>query len=254
MNLKTIVLTGILAAGIPVAAQAQEKDDLNNYRVSCNAGAECSNFKVNYEDDTVAQTRRTRTRRTRSSSVDSKYYGGATLGVAFPGSIDGSSVDGGTGLGGSVYGGYKFTERISADAEALLAFGSNDINAVDGSYTLFGGYINPRYTYTINEGEPKSPFVFASPGVGFANYGIGGDVGDAIDAADLDDSASGLAIQGKVGAGYPVTEKIDLIGQARYQYIFSAIDVPETQIDGTVDENSEGLGIFGIEIGANYKF
>lgn len=266
MNIKTIALATIIATGIPVAVQAQETDDLQNYQVSCSANSECSDFNVNYEQegDKVAQTRRTRTRRTRSSSSDSKYYAGVTLGLFFPGDIEDSPVEGGTGFGGSVYGGYNFTEQIGADLEGLIAFGSNDIDDfvddlgvvtdIDGSYTLFGVFANPRFTYAFEQGDDESPYVFASPGLGFGSYNIGGDVGDDLDADNIDDSASGFAIQGKVGAGYPVTEKIDIIGQARYQYIFGAYDVLEPQVDGTIDEESEGLGTFGIEVGANYKF
>ncbi len=267
MNIKTIVLATILATGIPVAVQAQETNDLQNYQVSCNANSECSNLKVNYEQegDQVAQVRRTRTRRTRSSSLDSKYYAGATIGAFFPSQIDNynipvtssgvtalQQVDPGTGFGGSIYGGYKFTDKISADVEGLIYGGNAD--PLDGSYTSFGLFVNPRYTYTLDPENNKSIYLFASPGIGVGNVNFGGDLGDALGD---NDSGTGFAIQGKVGAGYPVSDKIDLIGQARYTNIFSAVDVPQVGANGTVvsgETDSKGFSTFGIEVGANYNF
>ena len=262
MNIRTIALATILATGIPVAVQAQETNDLQNYQVSCKASAECSNFNVNYEQegDQVAQIRRTRTRRTRSSSLDSKYYAGGTLGLFFPGDIEDTSIDPGTGFGGSVYGGYNFTEQISADAEFVINFAGNDIDQLDGSttdgsYTSYAFFVNPRFSYAFNQGEDDSPYVFASPGVGFGHASVGGDVGDDLEAEGFDNSGSGFAIQGKAGVGYPITDKLDVIGQGRYMNIFNVIDTP-TVVDasGNTEEEGEGISTFAIEAGINYKF
>jgi opacity protein-like surface antigen len=269
MNIKTAVLAIILATGFPLAAQAQDTKDYESLKVSCQSGVECNNFKVNFQEqgDKIAQTRRTRTRRTRSSSssVDSKYYVGGTLGVFFPSEIDDfnvavtaggdttlQQVDPGTGFGGSIYGGYKFSDLISADAEALLYFGNAD--PLDGSYSSFGFFVGPRFTYTLDETNDQSLYIFASPGIGVGNVNFGGDLGDALGD---DDSGTGFALQAKAGVGYPVSDKIDIIGQARYTNIFSVVDVPEVGENGTVvqgETESKGLDAFGIELGAQYKF
>lgn len=269
MNIKTTVLAIILATGLPLAAQAQDTKDYESLKVSCQSGAECNDFnKVNFQGqgDEIAQTRRTRTRRTRSSisSLDSKYYVGGTLGVFFPSEIDDfnvpvtaggnttlQQVDPGTGFGGSIYGGYKFSDLISADAEALLYFGNAD--PLDGSYNSFGFFVGPKFTYTLDETNDQSLYIFASPGIGVGNVNFGGDLGDAL----TDDSGTGFALQAKAGVGYPISDKIDLIGQARYTNIFGVVDVPEVGENGTVvqgETESKGLNAFGIEIGAQYKF
>lgn len=270
MNIKTTVLAIILATGFPLAAQAQETNGHESLKVSCQSGGECNNFDVNFQGqgDEIAQTgrtRRTRTRRTRSSSVDSKYYVGGTLGLFFPSEIDDfnvrvtangnttlQQVDPGTGFGGSIYGGYKFSDLISADAEALLYFGNAD--PLDGSYSSFNFFVGPRFTYTLDETNDQSLYIFASPGIGVGNVNFGGDLGDALGD---DDSGTGFALQAKAGVGYPVSDKIDIIGQARYTNIFGVVDVPEVGNNGNVVEGeteSKGLDAFGIELGAQYKF
>ena len=263
MNIKTVLLATLLSA-FPIAVQAQDTGSLDNYQVACNSGAECNDFEVNYEqtdgDDEVAQVpRRTRTRRTRSA--ESKYYAGLNLGIFFPGEIENTVIDPDTGFGGSVYGGYKFSEYISADGEVLLAFGGNDFGGVDGSYTLFGVFLNPRFTYTFEQDtlsnvsdNLRGLYVFASPGIGYANYSIGGDLGDNLDEANQDDSGGGFAIQGKIGAGYPVSDKIDIIGQARYTYVFNAFEIVQTGPGGVTSTEDEGFDTFGIEVGAKYNF
>jgi opacity protein-like surface antigen len=269
MNIKTAVLAIILATGLPLAAQAQDTNSHENLKVSCQSGVECNDFNVNFQEqgEQIAQTRRTRTRRTRStsSSVDSKYYVGGTLGVFFPSEIDDfnvevtaggnttlQQVDPSTGFGGSIYGGYKFSDLISADAEALLYFGNAD--PLDGSYSSFNFFVGPRFTYTLDETNDQSLYIFASPGIGVGNVNFGGDLGDALGD---DDSGTGFALQAKAGVGYPVSDKIDIIGQARYTNIFGVVDVPQVGENGNVVEgetDSKGLDAFGIELGAQYKF
>ena len=252
MKFKTTVLAVIAALAFPFAAQAQDTQSYESLNVSCESGAECSDFGVNFQEgEEVAQTRRTRTRRTRRRSSDSKAFAGATLGLSFPGEIDDSIIDPGTGFGGSIFGGYKFTDLISAEAEASLAFGGNDFEVaggdeIDGSYTLFTLLVGPRFTYSVNKSNDKSFYVFATPSIGFGSLNIGDDVGDQIEDAGGDSSGSGLALQGKVGAGYPISDKLDLIGQAKYSRILSIVEV--------ADGDDEGLGTFGIDAGISYKF
>lgn len=253
MKFKIGMLAALAALAFPFAAQAQNTNSYESLNVSCESGAECSDFGVNFQEEgnKVAQTRRTRTRRTRSSSSDSKAFAGATLGVFFPSEIDDSIIDPGTGFGGSIFGGYKFTDLIAAEAEASLAFGGSDFeepggDEIDGSYTLFSLLVGPRFTYTIDETNDRSLYVFATPSIGFGVIDIGDDVGDLIEDAGTDSSGSGFAIQGKIGAGYPVSDKLDIIGQAKYTNIFSAIEV--------ADGDDEGIDSFAIEAGASYNF
>ncbi|WP_158260613.1 outer membrane beta-barrel protein [Pleurocapsa sp. CCALA 161] len=268
LNIKTAVLAIILATGFPLAAQAQDTKDYESLKVSCQSGVECNNFNVNLQEqgDEIAQTRRTRTRRTRSSSssVDSKYYVGGTLGIFFPSEIDNFNVpvtaggnttlqrvNPGTGFGGSIYGGYNFSELISADAEALIYFGNAD--PLDGSYRSFNFFVGPKFTYTLDKTNDQSLYIFASPGIGVGNVNFGGDLGDALS----DDSGTGFALQVKAGVGYPVSDKVDIIGQARYTNIFGAFDVPQIGENGTVvqgETDSKGVDAFGLQIGAQYNF
>jgi Outer membrane protein beta-barrel domain len=273
MNIKTIALAIILATGLPLAAQAQDTNSHESLKVSCQSGVKCNDFNnVNFQGqgDEIAQTgrtRRTRTRRTRSSSSssDSKIYAGGTLGLFFPSSVDDfnvrvtangnstlQSVDPSTGYGGSIYGGYKFSDLIGADAEAVLYFGNAD--PLDGSYSSLSFFVGPRFTYTLDETNDKSLYIFASPGIGVGNVNFGGDLGDALGD---DDSGTGFALQAKAGVGYPLSDKIDLIGQARYTNIFGAFDVPKVGNNGAViqgETDSKGLDAFSVEVGANYKF
>lgn len=260
MNIKTVLLATLVSA-FPVAVQAQ---DLDNYQVGCDSGAECNDFKANYGQQADAGnevSQRTRTRRTRSTN-DSKYYVGATIGVFFPSEIDNlevpaivndvgsiQAVDPGTGFGGSLYGGYKFSEYISADVEGFVFFG--DADPLDSSYTSYGFFVNPRFTYTFDDtgNSLEGVYVFASPGIGLAGIDFGEDIGDALGD---NDSGTGFALQIKAGAGYPVSDKIDIIGQARYLYAFSAFEVDRTvgQVTETEDQDFDA---FSIELGVNYK-
>ena len=254
MKIKTAILA-LLLLSIPAVARAENVEDSQNLQVGCNSGAECNNFDVIYqqnENDEIAQ--RTRTRRTRRRGSDQKIYAGGTLGVFFPSDIDDTIIEPDTGFGGSIYGGYKFTDLISADAEVVLAFGGNDFEDItgadlDGSYTLFGFFLNPRFTYSFDQNSDRSFYVFASPGIGIGSISIGDEVGDRIEDNGGEDSGSGFAIQGKIGAGYPISNSIDIVGQARYINIFDVAEVPQ---DGDVEE--ESINSFSIELGANFKF
>ena len=264
MKIKTAILTALLVA-VPVSVRAQDVGNYENYKVACDSGAECNSFEVNYQDeDKVAQSRRTRIRRTRSTTSDSKYYAGATIGLFLPSEIDDfdinvssgavndlQTVDPGTGFGGSLYGGYKFTDRISADVEGFI-FGG-DADPLDSSYTSYGFFVNPRFTYTFNQDEVNGLYAFASPGIGLAILDFGDEISDAQGVED--GSGVGFALQGKIGVGYPVSDRIDIIGQGRY---FHAFNVIETTQFGQAGEGSEtedkGFDAFSIEIGANFKF
>lgn len=241
MNIKTIALATILATGVPVAVQAQEAGDLQNYQVSCETGAECSNFNVNFEQegDRVAQIRRTRTRRTRSRSVDSKYYAGGNIGLFFPGE-DGFD----TGFGGAAKFGYNFTKNVAAEIEGLGYFGGSEID--DLGYNVLGLAANGVFKYPFNPDNDKSVYGFAGAGIGIGRVAATGDVVDQLEAdaeaagEEFDSSETGFLFQGKAGIGYPIGDKTDIFGQARY------LNVSVDDLD-----NSDG---FAIEAGASYNF
>ena len=85
MKIKNAILASLLFAAIPFAAQAQEANNYDNYRVSCETGVDCQDFDVIYEqqegNDEVSQ--RTRTRRTRRTSSFSKYYFSGNYAIYF---------------------------------------------------------------------------------------------------------------------------------------------------------------------------
>ena len=268
MKIKTAILAAILFAGFPVAAKAQNAESYDNYQVSCQTGAECNDFDVIYQqpegNEEVAQTpRRTRTRRTRRSD-DKKIYAGATLGIFLPSEIedyrlqiisgtvtDLQSVDPGTGFGGSIYAGYKFSDFIGADVEGFV-FGG-DADPLDSSYTSYGFFINPRFTYSFNPDNFKSFYVFASPGIGIAGVDFGDEISDA--SENSDDSGTGFALQAKAGVGYPVSDTIDVIGQVRYFNAFNVIETTQFGEAGEVSETEDqNFNAFSIEAGVNLKF
>ena len=261
MKVKTTILA-ILLALAPMAVRAQDADSsYENYQVGCNSGAECNDFEVNYQDEVAQRTRDRRIRRTRSTD-DKKIYAGATIGIFFPSEIDDldigivsgevtdlETVDPGTGFGGSIYGGYKFTDSISADVEGFVFTG--DADPLDSSYTSYGFFVNPRYTYTFD--EYNGVYVFASPGIGVAGVDFGDEISDAPGAEDA--SGAGFALQAKIGAGYPVSDTIDIIGQARYFNAFNAVETTQFGAAGEVSQTEDkDFSSFSIEAGVNVKF
>ena len=260
MKIKTTILAVLLALA-PVAVRAQDVDSYENYQVGCNSGAECNDFEVNYQDELAQRTRQRRTRRTRRTD-DKKIYAGATLGIFFPSEIDDfdigitsgqttdlETVDPGTGFGGSIYGGYKFTDSLSADIEGFV-FGG-DADPLDSSYTSYGFFVNPRFTYVFN--EANGIYVFASPGIGLAGVNFGDEISDAEGVED--GSGTGFALQAKIGAGYPLSDTIDIIGQARYFNAFNAIETTQFGAGGEVSETEDkDFNSFSIEAGVNVKF
>ena len=262
MKIKTTILA-ILIALAPVAVRAQDADSsYENYQLGCNSGVECNDFEVNYQQDELAQrTRNRRIRRTRRVD-DKKIYAGGTLGIFFPSEVedfeigivsgqttDLQTVDPGTGFGGSIYGGYKFSDRIGADVEAFV-FGG-DADPLDSSYTSYGFFVNPRFTYTFS--EYNGVYVFASPGIGIAGVDFGDEISDAEGVEDA--SGAGFALQAKAGVGYPVSDTIDIIGQARYFNAFNVIETTQFGAGGGVSETEDqNFSSFSVEAGVNLKF
>jgi hypothetical protein len=211
MNIKTSILAALFVTTLPLVAQAQNAENYDNYKVACESGADCNDFDANYEEAD-------------GSSSDKKLYGGGNLGLAFPG----DNADVGFGLSG--LGGYNFTKNIAAEIEVFDYFGGTD--ADDLGYNFLGGSANAVYKYAFGS-DDKSPYAFGGIGLGIGRVTATGD-----DAPD-DSGESGFLLQGKVGAGYPVTDAVDLTGQLRY------FDI---NIDG---DNGDA---FAVDAGARFNF
>lgn len=222
MKIKNAILAGVLIAGLPVAVNAQEVENYDEYKVGCEAGVDCNDFDVNYEqsetNDELSQ--RTRTRRTRRSS-DKKIYFGATPGIAFLG--DGTN----TGFGGSLFGGYNFSEKASAELEIFDYFGGLDdgvssFDSVidDSGYNYLGLAANAVFKYPFDQSNSRSFYGFAGIGLGYGRFSFTGDFGDFLDDNNIDNSLGGFLFNTKLGVGYPVTDSIDLMGQLRYANTF----------------------------------
>jgi hypothetical protein len=245
MNIKTVALAIILATGLPLAAQAQDTKDYESLKVSCQSGVECNNFNVNFPEqgDQIAQTRRTRTRRTRtssSSSLDSKYYAGGNVGLFVPFIED---ADVGIDFGGLF--GYKVNKNISAELELFNARGGSDTD--DLGYSIFGASVNGVYRYYFNPDNSKSLYAFGGLGLGFGQLSQTGDVADERDDDGFDTSDTGFLLQTKAGVGYPLSDNLDLFGQARYANVFIG---EEDDVEGS---GEDGNGI-SFDLGATYNF
>lgn len=243
MNIKTIALAVILAIGLPVAAQAQDTEGYESLKVSCQSGVECNDFNVNFQEqgEQIAQTRRTRTRRTRdSSSLDSKYYAGGNLGLFLPFIED---ADVGIDFGGLF--GYRVNQNISAELELFNARGGTDTD--DLGYSIFGAAANGVYRYYFNPDNSKSLYAFGGLGLGFGVVSQTGDFADDLDDDGVDTSRTGFLLQTKAGVGYPLSDNLDLFGQARYANVFIGEE------DDVEDSGEDGNGI-SFDIGATYNF
>jgi hypothetical protein len=248
MNIKTTVLAIILATGFPLAAQAQDTKDYESLKVSCQSGVECNDFNVNFQEqgDEIAQTRRTRrTRRTRdSSSLDSKYYAGGNVGLFLP-FFGGDTDDANLGFGFGGLFGYKFNQNISAELEIYDALGGTETD--DLGYNLFGVTANGVYRYYFNPDDSKSLYAFGGLGLGYGKLSQTGDVADERDDDGLDTSDSGFLLQTKAGVGYPIADKIDVFGQARFVNVFIG------EKDNVEDSGDDGNGL-SFDVGATYNF
>lgn len=247
MKLKSILLGMVAACCLPFAAQAETVPTNQDYQVSCISSSEqeqqnfnCDSLSVSYDQTTGLQTpqessnsdeeiaQRTRTRRTRSSRNDKKFYVGTNVGILFPFS---DNINVGFAPP-NIFGGYKFNKYISADAEFFYYLGGTDFVRVDNNedidYFAFGFLFNPRFTYSFSK-KSNSIYAFVSPGIGYGRVNFSEGV------TDLD----GFTLQIKWGAGFPISKKLDVIGQMRYINVFNE------------GENADGLSLDG---GVIYKF
>lgn len=249
---KTLILATLLSLGLPLAAKAQTQDS-PSYQVSCNA--QCDRFRVtqnnsfptiadSYERGQVRDRRGTRG----NESLTKRFYGGGTLGVFFVSELDGieiieedldiDEIDPETGFGGSLYAGYRFSHILGADIEGYLFGGGAEPE--DSSFTSAGFFVNPRLFLPLGRNSLKAPYAFASPGVGIVGIGFGDEIDDIAEDPD-----SAFAFQLKVGAGLPLSESFDIIGQIRY---VNALGIYEEE-----DGDDGNLSTVGLEVGLNFK-
>ena len=199
---KTLLATLIaLAVTVPFEAKAEEYD---SYKVSCQA-ATCGDFDVSFKEESaeVAQTRRTRTRSRSSSNRFLKdFYVGGSAGLI----LTGEALD--LGFQGSVFGGSMYNDFVGGDVE--FTFGFAGVEDIDETLTLLGIYLNPRFEYKFDNSDLT---VFASPGLGFIRFsGVG-------------DSDTEFDFQIKAGVSKPVSDKLDIFGQGRFQAEAETISV-----------------------------
>ena len=258
IKINTAVLTILIGCGICLPAKAEAQSKSLPGKIACDA--QCSTFNLTQTQNTSVEkaqdlelTQKISQRRTRGDSLKRIYLGG-TVGFFLPSDLDDfeidnedfnfDSIDTETGFGGSAYVGYKFNSFLSADLE-VLAFTGN-AEPFDSDYTSAGFFINPRYTLPIGGNPNASLYVFASPGIGIAGVGFGDDIEEQISEDGL---STGVALQLKAGVGLPISETIDVVGQARYFNAFKAYEI--TSSDGS--EEDQGFSSFSLEAGLNFK-
>ena len=257
MKIKTIVLAVLLSLGMPLAAKAQSKDT-KTYDVSCNAqcnllkGSVGDRLKITQNNNIPiiadsydrAQIRERRG----NTSLTKRIYAGGTLGVFFVSELDGieiieedldiDAIDPDTGFGGSLYAGYRLSHILGADIEGYIFGGGAEPE--DSNFSSAGLFINPRFFLPLGSNSLKAPYAFASPGVGIVGIGFGDEIDDIADEPD-----SSFAFQIKAGAGLPLSESFDIIGQIRY---VNALGIYEEE-----DGDDGNFSTVGLEVGLNLK-
>ncbi|MCC0177561.1 porin family protein [Waterburya agarophytonicola K14] len=252
MKIKTIILAVLLSWGIPLAAKAESQDN-SDYQVSCQS--QCDRFKLSQNNtfpqiaDSYdgGQTPRGRSLRG-NPSLTKRIYAGGTLGIFFVSELDGieiieqdldiDAIDPNTGFGGSLFAGYRFSHILGADLEGYIFGGGAEPE--DSNFSSAGLFVNPRFFLPLGSNSLKAPYLFASPGVGIVGIGFGEEIDDITEDPD-----TAFAFQLKAGAGLPISESFDVIGQIRYvnaQNIYR-------------EENGEdsNLSTVGLEVGLNFK-
>ncbi len=259
--LKTIIWSILLTCGVCLTANGETVNKSLTTSDSCDSVCSKQNEQTNNLDDTEQEKLEqaqlvvdSGNRRDFSREGLKKIYLGGTVGLFLPSDVDTiqfsnddfnfDSIDSDNGIGGSVYAGYKFNSFLSADLE-LLAFTGN-AKPFDSDYTAVGFFLNPRYTLPIGGNPNAGLYLFASPGIGVAGVGFGDEIEDRISEDSL---KTGVAIQLKAGAGLPLSETIDVFGQARYFNAFKVYEI--SNADGT--EADDGFSSFSLEAGVNFK-
>lgn len=252
MKIKTIMLAILLSCGIPLAAKAESPEN-SNARLSCEGQCESLNLSQNNSLTQIADSFDEGRDLRRSSvggnrSLTKRIYAGGTLGVFFVSELDGieiieedldlDAIDPNTGFGGSLFAGYRFSHILGADIEGYIFGGSAEPE--DSNFSSLGLFINPRLFLPLGSNSLKAPYLFASPGVGIVGIGFGDEIDDIVEDPD-----SAFAFQLKAGAGLPLSESFDVIGQIRY------VNAQNIYPEENGDEGN--LSTVGLEVGFNFK-
>jgi hypothetical protein len=255
MKIKTLILAVILSWGIPLAAKAQSKNPAA-YPTSCDS--QCDRLKVSQNNTTsnievaddydTGQTPRSERYSNGNQSLTKKIYAGGTLGAFFVSELDGieiieedldvDAIDPDTGFGGSIYAGYRLSHILGADIEGYLFGGGAEPE--NSNFSSAGLFVNPRFFLPLGSNSLKAPYVFASPGIGIVGIGFGDEIDDIAEDPD-----SAFAFQIKAGAGLPLSESFDVIGQIRY---VNALGIYQEQ-----NGDDGNLSTVGLEAGLNFK-
>ena len=255
MKMKTIIIAALLSLGMPLVAKA-ESNNIEDYQVSCQNQCDDLNISQNNNNDTIIEIadsydrgqipRRSSSRG--NQSLTKRIYAGGTLGLFFVSELDGieiieedldiDAIEPDTGFGGSIFAGYRFSHILGADIEGYIFGGGAEPE--DSNFSSAGLFFNPRFFLPLGSNSLKAPYVFASPGAGIVGIGFGDEIDDIV--ADLDSS---FALQIKAGAGLPLSESFDVIGQIRYVNAFRIYE-KENGDDGD-------LSTVGLEVGLNFK-
>ncbi|MCC0178560.1 outer membrane beta-barrel protein [Waterburya agarophytonicola K14] len=208
--MKNTLLATLVALSIPCAVQAQNIED---YKVSCEAEAACNTFDVTYEEtgEEVAQTRRTRRTRSTSQGLFKDNFVGGGAGIFFGDGLD-------LGVLGHVFAGTRYNEYIGGEIEFTFGFaGTDSFGGFLGdteTATFLGFYFNPRFEYKFKNSNITA---FVAPGIGLSRFSVGNDF---VDVSDTD-----FDFQIKAGAMFPIGEKLNAYGQGRIQNTFDTFGV-----------------------------
>ena len=252
MKIKTLILAILLGWGIPIAAKAEIPEKSVDL-LSCKEKCESLNLSHNNSFPQIADSF-DRERDLRRSSVrgnpylTKRIYAGGTLGAFFVSELDGieiieedldlDAIDPNTGFGGSLFAGYRFSHILGADIEGYIFGGGAEPE--DSNFSSVGLFVNPRFFLPLGSNSLKAPYLFASPGVGIVGIGFGDEIDDIVEDPD-----SAFAFQLKAGAGLPLSESFDVIGQIRY--------VNAQNIYPEENGDDGDLSTVGLEVGFNFK-
>ena len=238
-TIQTLIWAILLSSGIFMVAQAEAKQSDNSLQ------------QATSQDQTQEPVISQREDLSRDSDELKKVNLGGTVGIFLPSDsdefdpdnedFDFDSIDIESGFGGSAYAGYRFNNFLSTDLE-FVAF-TGDAEPFDSSYTSVGFFVNPRYTLNLGINSNASPYVFVSPGIGVAGVGFGDDLESQISDDGLN---TGVALQIKAGGGLPLSQSVDVFGQARYLNAFKVYEISST-------DDEQGFSSFSLEAGLNFK-
>jgi opacity protein-like surface antigen len=164
-----------------------------------------------------------------------------------PSSSGEGTYDTGFGTGFAV--GYEFSDALAAELE--YTYRSNDIDSIDGNagnIALGGDYASvavlANLVYSFPSANRWRPYV----GLG---AGVLQEVDADLDSSGLEASDRGVfAYQLKAGAGYRVTDALELLVEGRYL----GSSGPELDVEGTAQSFDADYDNFGVFLGGRWSF